>query len=197
MCDNSQTISSETPTATQGLNSARMYGMGDGEISSPTLCIPRLKKELPSTLDTTTTAVTTRVLSCRRFRGEVMVKWRMAARMPVLVSSACRGGGFPLLADITFAFRSQRQVFTSLFGEPLALRRVEHGFAHHAPDHARPEIILVIEPLDGVHQFALAQGGIADVGQLVPAFVGHAFNRDQRVLLSVFVKFRARKSMPQ
>src|SRR5258707_10098214 len=123
MCESSQTISNETPTATQGLNSARIYGMGEGEISSPTLCMPRLKNEFPSTLDNTTTAVTMRVLSCRAFSREGMLS--VVANRGGLVSRAGRGSGLPLFGDVTFSLGAQREILARFFREPAAVGRIQ------------------------------------------------------------------------
>ena len=54
------------------------------------------------------------------------------------------------------------------FGQALSFGGIEDRLTHHAPHHARAEVIFAVEALYPFHQFAAIETGINDVRKLVP-----------------------------
>src|SRR5579862_639265 len=127
--------------------------------------MPRLRNEFPRTLLRTTITVKIRVFLCCSAVIGPGDGWLIACFSAV--------GGCPLAGDKSLALGAKRHVLARLLGQALALAGIEYGLAHHAPDHARAEVVFAIEALDRIHQLAPVEARVGDVGKLVPGLVGH------------------------
>src|SRR5580693_5600544 len=134
------TISSATPSATQGWNNAPMSASGELPIS-PSCCMPRVRNEFPATLLRIVRTANNRVLPVR------------------LLVAGIGGNGrlLPLVRNKLLAARPQSHIFARFLGQPLAVVRVEDHFPHHAPDYPRAEIVFAVETLHPIHQLGFVQ----------------------------------------
>src|ERR1039457_7380425 len=114
MRDSCQTISSSTPRATKGWNSAAMYSSGFERCAESGS--PRFRKKSPNGLERTTIDVQIHVLRRRRAGSDVM-------RRALIAGIGGKGGGLGslLLGHEFLALGAQRQVLPGLLGEPMAL----------------------------------------------------------------------------
>src|SRR5450631_4948480 len=138
MRDSCQTISSSTPNATKGWNSAAMYS--SGLVRCAESGSPRFRKKSPNGLEKTTIDVQIHVFRRRRAGSDVMRRALIAG-----IGVNGRGLGSLLVRHEFLALGAQRHVFAGFLGEPAALIGVEDGFADDAPHHARAEEILAVE----------------------------------------------------
>jgi hypothetical protein len=61
--------------------------------------------------------------------------------------------------DELFPFRTKLEKFFRFFVEPLPLVPVECGFADDPEDNPRPEVVPIVEMLNGLYDFFAGQTG--------------------------------------
>src|SRR5215831_11122282 len=112
------------------------------------------------------------------------------------VGQFCRGiwfeTGGPLCSSFPRVFRASRanaQIFDRLFIEPFTLIRIPQRLANDTPNYTRPEIICIVEPIDGGHHFFSRQTWIFDMRELVPAIVRHGIRQHGIAAGELFIQF--------
>lgn len=80
---------------------------------------------------------------------------------------------FSLILDQFVTHGTDFEEGLSLLVQALALRTIERGFPQDTEHCSRPEIIFVVEAMNGAQDFIRRQTGILDVGQLMAALVHH------------------------
>ena len=68
---------------------------------------------------------------------------------------------------------------------------VPQRIAHNTPDHTRPEIVGIVEAIDGSHHLFARQAGIFDMRELMTAAVRRGLARHEIVAGELTVQFRS------
>src|ERR1022692_3607541 len=144
MRESCHTISSITPSTTQGWNSAPMKSTGEERCTEGGS--PRFRKKSPNGLEKTTIAVQIQVFSRSRAVSDVM---RRALIAGIRVQRCVLGG--LLFRYELLPLGAQRHVFARFLGQPVPLVGVEDGLPDNAPHHPRAEEILAVKPLHEIH----------------------------------------------
>src|SRR3989441_8802998 len=93
------------------------------------------------------------------------------------------------LFPYTTLFRSLQKVHRLMI-KALALVFVPQGFAHDAPDDARPKIILIVELIDASHHLFPREMRILDMGELVASGISQRFHPQKSLASHLIVEFR-------
>ena len=128
----------------------------------PASFIPRDNRESP-VAPKTVTAANTRYL--RNVTSSFLGLDRFGRRCGVFF--------FALVLDPFISRGTQFQEALGLFVESLAFSAIERGFSQNAVHRFGPEVILVIETVDGFHDFVGGEPGILNVSHLMAAFIHH------------------------
>src|SRR6266566_7330870 len=167
--------------------------------TTPIWFIPCLSKRSPVLAHRTIAKTITRVLK-RNLRS-----------CPILCCLVVRGNGPRLrdgdqrlllwralaLARPLQTLRAQLQEVHRLVIEALALVFVPQGFAHDAPDDARPKIILIVKLIDASHHLFPREMQVLDMGELVASGISQRFHLQKSFASHLIVEFRAGHGMSE
>src|SRR5436190_4710805 len=90
---------------------------------------------------------------------------------------------FALLLNPFVARGAQLQEALGLFVQALTFSAIERRLPQNAVHSFGPEVVLVIEAVDGLHDLVCGQAGILNVGHLMAAFVHHFRIRNHKAAL--------------